>query len=66
MRFPGFTIRRLMLLTAVLALGCFVASEFRDGLPPRFVIRGLKGRIERLEPGMNHEQVDEILGLNRS
>lgn len=66
MTLPRFTIRRLTILVALIALGCFVTSELWDGLPPRFVVRGLKGRIERLKPGMSHEEVVEILGLNKS
>jgi hypothetical protein len=61
-----FTVRRLMLITAGLALGLFIASECWDGMPPRFVLRGIPARIDRLRPGMTWEQAREIIGLETS
>lgn len=60
------TVRRMILLVAVLALALFLAREFRDGLPPRFVVDGIPRRIERLRPGMTWTQTRDILGLERS
>lgn len=68
MRLPRvrLTVRSMMVFIAVVALGLVVAEEFQDGLPPRFVVRGLPKRIERLRPGMSWEQAREILGLEQS
>jgi hypothetical protein len=41
-------------------------SEFGEGLPPWFVVRGIPVRIARLRPGMNWEQTHEILGLEQT
>lgn len=53
-------------LVAAVAVALLVVMEFRDGLPPRFVIRSIPGRVAQLERGMSHPQVSEILGLERS
>ena len=68
MRFPRFrfTIRRMMIFTAMVALGLVAEREFSDGSPPRFVVQGVPARINRLRPGMTREQVEVILGLERS
>jgi hypothetical protein len=55
----------MMVVVAVVALGLAVVEEFQDGLPPRFVVRGIPMRIARLRPGMTVEQAHEILGLER-
>jgi hypothetical protein len=60
------TIRHMMVLVAVVAFGLAVAEEFRDGIPPRFVVRGIPKRIDRLWPGMSWEQAREILGLEQT
>jgi len=56
----------MMGLVAIIALGLVVAEEFQGGLPPRFVVRGIPRRIERLRPGMSWKQTREILGLEQS
>jgi hypothetical protein len=56
----------MMVAIAVVALGLFIAQEFQDGLPPRFVVRGIPGRINRLRPGMTWEQTHEVLGLEKT
>jgi hypothetical protein len=61
-----FRVRRLMLLVAAIAVGLFLLREFGEGLPPRFVVRGIPARIARLRPGMTWEQTHEILGLEQS
>jgi len=61
-----WTVRGLIVAVAVLALGLAVAQEFGDGLPPRFVLRGIPGRVSQLRPGMSREQTFEILGVGRS
>jgi hypothetical protein len=61
-----FTVRRLTLIVAALAVGLALAREFGEGLPPRYVVRGIPKRIARLRPGMNWEQTREILGLEES
>jgi hypothetical protein len=68
MRLPHvrFTVRRLMLLVAAIAVGLVFLGEFGEGLPPQFVVRGIPARIARLRPGMNWEQTREILGLEQS
>lgn len=68
MRIPRmrFTVRRGMVLVALAALGLFLWEEFRDGWPPRAVIRGMPARMARLRPGMDEKEVAEILGLERS
>ncbi|WP_169977694.1 hypothetical protein [Tautonia rosea] len=68
MRLPRvrLTVRGMICLVAVVAVALFVAREFRDGLPPRFVVDGIPKRIERLRPGMTREQTREILGLETS
>jgi hypothetical protein len=55
-----------MLLVAAIALGLALLGEFGEGLPPRFVVRGIPARIARLRPGMTWEQTREILGLEQS
>src|SRR5438874_13652514 len=45
------------------AAGRLLAREFDEGLPPRFVMRRIPGRIKRLQPGMTAAQAKEILGL---
>lgn len=68
MRIPRvrWTVRRAMILVAGIALGLFLWEEFQDGLPPRFVVRGVPARIARLRPGMSEAEVAEILGLEKS
>jgi hypothetical protein len=68
MRLPHvrFTVRRLMLLVAAIAVGLALLREFGEGLPPRFVVSGIPARIARLRPGMTWEQTGEILGLEQS
>jgi hypothetical protein len=68
MRLPRFrlTVRMTMLFIAIVALGLFVVEELSDGMPPRFVIRGIPSRINRLRPGMSWEETRDILGLERS
>ncbi len=61
-----FSVRRLMLLVAAIAVGLALLGEFWEGLPPRFVVRGIPARIARLRPGMTWEQTREILGLEKS
>jgi hypothetical protein len=61
-----FSVRRLMLLVAAIAVGLALLGEFWEGLPPRFVVRGIPARIARLRPGMTWEQTREILGLEQS
>jgi hypothetical protein len=65
-RRPRITVRRLLVLVATVAVALAVVREFDEGLPPRFVIRDIPRRIERLRPGMRREQVYEALGLGRS
>ncbi|APW61962.1 hypothetical protein BSF38_03494 [Paludisphaera borealis] len=68
MRHPRsrFSMRTMLLITAIFALGLFVVEEFWDGIPPRFVVRGIPARINRLRRGMTWEQTRDILGLERS
>ena len=61
-----FRVRWLMLLVAAIAVGLALLGEFGEGLPPRFVVRGIPARIARLRPGMTWEQTREILGLEQS
>jgi hypothetical protein len=67
MRLPRgrFTLRSMMVLVAVVALGLAVVEEFQDGLPPQFVVRGIPRRIARIRPGMTLAHAHEILGLER-
>lgn len=60
------TLRRSMGLVALAALAFFAWEEFHDGSPPRFIVRRIPERIARLRPDMTYEQVDEILGLEKS
>lgn len=60
------TFRRIMLLVAVVAVGLFAWVEFRDGIPPRFVLDGVPARVARLRPGMSYQETKEILGLETS
>jgi hypothetical protein len=66
MKLPRFTVRTLMFITAVFAVGLFVAQEFWEGMPPRSVVQGIPARIGRLKPGMAFQQVHDILGLEKS
>ena len=54
MRLPRLrvTARLMMVLVAVVALGVAIAEEFQEGIPPRFVVRGIPKRIDRLRTGM--------------
>jgi hypothetical protein len=67
MRLPRarFTLRSMMVFVAVVALGLAVIEEFQDGLPPRFVLRGIPGRFARLRPGMTPAEAHETLGIMR-
>ncbi len=60
------TLRRMMILIACLAMVFFVVQEFWDGSPPRFVVRGIPARMERLQPGMSWQETRDILGLETS
>jgi hypothetical protein len=68
MRLPRvrLTVRMTMLIIAIVALSLFVLEEFSDGMPPRFVVRGIPSRINQLQPGMTWEEVRDVLGLQRS
>src|SRR5215471_10543732 len=66
MKLPRFTVRNLMLITAMVAVGLFVAQESWEGMPPRSVVQGIPARIARLKPGMTVRQVHDILGLEKS
>lgn len=59
------TVRGLLLLVALSALTMLVYREVKDGLPPRFVIRSVPGRIARLRPGMTRAKARAILGVDR-
>lgn len=61
-----FTVRRMIVLVAFVASGFGIAREFGEGVPPRFVLRGIPDRIARLRPGMTRGQTREILGLGKS
>ena len=65
MRLPRvrFGVRAMLVLVAACALAMLVYREVKDGLPPRFVIRSVPGRIARLRPGMRRAEVREILGV---
>jgi hypothetical protein len=65
MKLPQFTVRRLMFITAIFAVGSFIAREFWEGMPPRSVVLGIPARLERLKPGMGYSQVQELLGLEK-
>ncbi|WP_165070550.1 hypothetical protein [Paludisphaera rhizosphaerae] len=60
------TLRRSMALVALAALSLFAYEEFQDGVPPRFIVRSIPDRFARLRPDMTYEQVEEILGLEKS
>jgi hypothetical protein len=68
MRLPRarFTVRRLMLVIAAVAVAIVVTEEFADGVPPRFVLRGIPARIGQLRRGMTKRQSYQILGIDRS
>jgi hypothetical protein len=66
MKLLRFTLRNLMVVTAICAVVLFVAQEFREGMPPRSAVRGIPARIARLKPGMTFRQVHDILGLEKS
>jgi hypothetical protein len=68
MRLPRvrFTVRRLMLLVAVIAVGLVLVREFGEGCPPRYVLCGIPGRFAQLRSGMTRRQAHEILGLKKS
>jgi hypothetical protein len=55
-----------MIVVAAIAVALFLVVEFRDGLPPRYIVRNIPGRIKRLRPGMTRAQTYEILGLKKS
>ena len=57
MKLPRCTVRKLMLITAMIAVGLFVAQESWEGIPPRSVVQGIPARIARLKPGMTARQV---------
>jgi hypothetical protein len=61
-----FRVRWLILLVAAIAVGLALLGEFGEGLPPRFVVRGIPARIARLRTGMTWEQTHEILGLEKT
>jgi hypothetical protein len=50
-----------MLITAMAALGLFVAREFWEGMPPRSVAQGILALIARLKHGMTARPVRYIL-----
>jgi hypothetical protein len=60
------TLRRTMLLVVLVALGLLAWVEFREGSPPRFVLKGVPARVARLRPGMSFRETKEILGLETS
>ncbi len=62
---PRFTVRRLALLIALIAIGLMLYHELNEGLPPRSVIHGIPARIARLKPGMTRQETMEILGLGK-
>jgi hypothetical protein len=68
MRLPRvrFTVRRLMLLVAVIAVSLVLVGEFGEVCPPRYVLRGIPGRLAQLRSGMTRRQAHEILGLKKS
>ncbi len=45
--------RRCGLAELAISLALLAVEELRDGLPPRFVVRGIPERINRLRPGMS-------------
>jgi hypothetical protein len=55
-----------MVVVAAIAVALFLVVEFKDGLPPRYIVRSIPGRIKRLRPGMTMSQTYEILGLRKS
>ena len=61
-----FTVRHQMLVVAAIAVSLAFVEEFSEGLPPRYVVRGIPARIARLRPGMTWEQTREILGLEQT
>ena len=63
---PRFTVWRLMLVVAAIAAGLVLVGEFGEGLPPRYILRGIPARIDRLRRGMTRRQSYAILGLNQS
>jgi hypothetical protein len=65
MKRPRITIRRLILLIALIAVGLGIYREFRDGFPPRFVVQGIPDRMAKLRVGMTRKDVYEIVGLDR-
>jgi hypothetical protein len=68
MRLPRvrITVRRIMMAVAMAAVAIIIMHEFYEGIPPRFIMRSLPGRIKRLQPGMAAVQARDILGLKRS
>lgn len=60
-----FGVRAILLVVAASALAMLTYVEFKDGSPPRFVIRAIPGRIAKLKPGMPRSEVRQILGLGR-
>ncbi len=59
------TVRGLLLLVALSALAMLVYLEVKDGMPPRFVVRGIPARVARLRPGMTRPQVKAVLGMRK-
>jgi hypothetical protein len=55
-----------MLIVATIAVGLTLVGEFGEGLPPRYVVRGIPTRMARLRPGTTWEQTHEILGLEQT
>lgn len=64
--FVRMSFKRMIALVAAIAVGIVLVREFEEGLPPRFVVRGIPGRINRLRPGMSWEETRSILGLEQS
>lgn len=62
---PSLSLRRAMVLAAGLAAAIAAYRVFRDGLPPRSVVRAIPARIERLRPGMSREEARDVLGIGR-
>lgn len=60
------TVKRMMVVIAAIAAALVLVREFAEGIPPRYVLRGIPARIGQLRPGMTKGQTYEVLGLNRS
>ncbi len=59
------SVRALLGLVAVLTLSLFLHGELKDGMPPRFVLRGIPARMARLKEGMSRAEAHRILGFDR-